>query len=128
MIAIRLSCLLGSLVAVGACGDDGGSQPGEELFPPKPECMGESIVPYMGSNPQVISTLEIGTAMDGFDLDNDGKPDNKLAAVASLAGSAIADSLAAYDIVIPIELFDVTGAAADTCVKFAIYLGDYVVD
>ncbi len=126
--AIRLSCLLGSLVAVGACGDDGGTQPGEELFPPKPECMGESIVPYMGSHKQVISSLEIGTAMDGFDLDHDGKPDNKLAAVASLAGTAIADSLKAYDIVIPIEMFDVTGATADTCVKFAIYLGDYVVD
>jgi hypothetical protein len=90
--------------------------------------MGESIVPYMGSHEQVISALEIGTAMDGFDLDGDGKPDNKLAAVASLAGSAIADSLKAYDIVIPIEMFDITGAAADTCVKFAIYLGDYVVD
>lgn len=126
--AIRLSCLLGSLVAVGACGDDGGTQPGEELFPPKPECMGESIVPYMGSNQQVINQLEIGTAMDGFDLDNDGKPDNKLAAVASLAGTAIADSLAAYDIVIPIEMFDLTAAADDACVKFAIYLGDYVVD
>jgi hypothetical protein len=126
--AIRLSCLLGSLVAVGACGDDGGTQPGEELFPPKPECMGESIVPYMGSQKQVISALEIGTAMDGFDLDGDGKPDNKLAAVASLAGSAIADSLKAYDIVIPIEMFDVTGATPDTCIKFAIYLGDYVVD
>ena len=125
---LRLSCLLGSLVAVGACGDDGGTQPGEELFPPKPECMGEAITPYMGSNKQVISELEIGTAMDGFDLDNDGKPDNKLAAVASLAGSAIADSLKAYDIVIPIEMFDLTGAAADACVKFAIYLGDYVVD
>ncbi len=128
MIAIRLSCVLGSLVAVGACGDDGGTQPGEELFPPKPECQGATITPYQGTSQQVISALEIGTAMDGFDLDHDGKPDNKLAAVASLAGSAIADSLRAYDIVIPIEMFDVTGAAADTCVKFAIYLGDYVVD
>ncbi len=126
--AIRLSCLLGSLVAVSACGDDGGTQTGDELFPPKPECMGEMIKPYMGTNAQVISNLEIGTAMDGFDLDHDGKPDNKLAAVASLAGSAIADSLKAYDIVIPIEMFDLAGTAADTCVKFAIYLGDYVVD
>ena len=125
--AIRLSCLLGSL-AIAACGDDGGSGQGEELFPPKPECTGDSIVPYMGSNPQVISKLEIGTAMDGFDLDKDGKPDNKLSAVSSLAGSSIADSFKSYDIVIPIEMFDLAGAAADTCVKFAIYLGDYVVD
>jgi hypothetical protein len=128
---LRLSCvfgMLGGLAMIGACGDDGGTQPGDDLFPAKPECTGESIVPYAGSNPQVISKLEIGTAMDGFDLDHDGKPDNKLAAVASLAGSAIADSLKAYDIVIPIEMFDLQGAAPDTCVKFAIYLGDYVVD
>lgn len=125
-----LSCLLASTLSLGlvACGDDGGTQPGEELFPPKPECEGEAITPYQGSNPQVISALEIGTAMDGFDLDHDGKPDNKLAAVASLAGSAIADSLKNYEIVIPIEMFDLQSAAADACVKFAIYLGDYVVD
>ena len=87
--------------------------------PTKPECEGAAIVAYQGTHPQVISKLEIGTAADGFDLDGDGKPDNKLAAVASLAKSAIDDSLKNYEIVIPLEFFDVAAAAPDTCVKFA---------
>lgn len=111
---------------LGACGDDGDG--GSELFPPKPECSGAEVVPYSGMQQQVISKLEIGAATDGFDLDGDGDPDNKLAAVASLAKSAIEDSFKDYSIVIPLEFFDLTSAAADTCVKFAIYLGDYVTD
>ena len=117
--------LLAGAALLGACGDDGG---GAELFPPKPECMGDGITAYQGMHPQVISHLEIGSSADGFDLDNDGKPDNKLAAVASLAKSAIDDSFKNYSIVIPIEFFDLQAAAADSCVKFAIYLGAYVTD
>lgn len=118
-------CLLAGATLVGACGDDGGSG---NLFPIKPECTGDAITPYAGVQPQVISHLEIGNAADGFDLDHDGKPDNKLAAVASLAKSAIDDSFKNYDIIIPFEFFDLAAAAPDTCVKFAIYLGDYVTD
>lgn len=98
------------------------------MFPDKPECEGAAITPYAGSNPQVISKLSIGEAKDGFDLDNDGDPDNKLAAVGSLAQSSIDDSFKAYDILIPFEFFDLAAAAPDTCVKFGIYLGDYVTD
>ena len=110
---------------LGACGDDGG---GTELFPPKPACNDTAITPYQGMQQQVISNLEIGSATDGFDLDHDGHPDNKLAAVASLAKSAIADSFKNYSIVIPLEFFDLPSAAPDTCVKFAIYLGAYATD
>ena len=117
--------LLCVLLASACGGDDGG---GEELFTPKPECMGESVTPYAGTFPQVISTLAIGSVEDGFDLDKDGKPDNKLAAVGSLAQSAIDDSFKNYDILIPIEYFDFASVAKDECVKFAIYLADYVTD
>jgi hypothetical protein len=106
----------------------GGSESPGELFPPKPECEGEAITALAGTQPQVISKLEIGTAADGFDLDNDGDPDNKLAAVASIAKGAIDDSINNYSIIIPIEFFDLQAAAPDTCVKFAIYLGAYVPD
>ena len=112
------------LSIAAACGNN----PPRELFTPKPECKGDSVVPYMGSHQQVISNLSIGTAMDGFDLDGDGKPDNKLAAVSSLAMSAISDSFKNESIVIPIEFFDMPTVAADTCVKFAIYLGAYATD
>jgi hypothetical protein len=114
-----------SLAIAMGCG--GGGSEGN-LFEEKPECTGEAITAYAGTQPQVISKLEIGAAADGFDLDGDGKPDNKLAAVSSVAKSAIDDSLANYDIVIPIEFFDLAAAAKDQCVKFAIYLGDYVND
>lgn len=114
-----------SLAFAVGCGGDGGS---ESLFEEKPECTGEGITAYAGTHPQVINKLEIGSAADGFDLDGDGKPDNKLAAVSSIAKSAIDDSLANFEIVIPIEFFDLQAAAKDTCVKFAIYLGDYVND
>jgi hypothetical protein len=124
----RLSLFTAVLLA-GACGDDGGGgKEPENLFPDKPECEGEAITPFSGSHPQVISKLAIGSTQDGFDLDNDGDPDNKLAAVGSLAQSSIDDSFKAYDILIPFEFFDLAAAAPDTCVKFGIYLGDYVTD
>ena len=112
------------VVAAGCGGDEGGGN----LFPEKAECEGEAIAPYAGTQPQVISTLEIGGFEDGFDLDHDGKPDNKLAAVSSIAMTPIKEALAKYEILIPIEFFDMPAAAADTCVKFAIYLGKYVPD
>ncbi|HVK85536.1 MAG TPA: putative metal-binding motif-containing protein [Kofleriaceae bacterium] len=123
------------MASLSACGDDGGvtpplpdAQPLEPLFPEKPECQGQAIAPYTGSHPQMMSKLAIGTAADGFDLDGDGDPDNKLAAVGSLAQGSIDDSFKDYDILIPFEFFDLAAAAPDACVKFAIYLGDYVTD
>jgi hypothetical protein len=115
-------------VLVGAAAACGGGDGPEELFQPKPECEGVPVEALSGVQPQVINKLEIGTAADGFDLDNDGDPDNKLAAVASIAKSAIDDSLKNYSIVIPFEFFDLDAAAEDTCVKFAIYLGAFVPD
>jgi Putative metal-binding motif len=114
-----------SLAFAVGCGGEGGS---ENLFEEKPECTGETITAYAGSNPQVINKLEIGATADGFDLNGDGKPDNKLAAVSSIAKNAIDDSLKNYEIVIPIEFFDLQARAKDACVKFAIYLGDYTQD
>jgi hypothetical protein len=118
--------LLLGLVAASlgaACGGD--SSGGKQLFTPKPECMGDPVTPYAGTMPQVISSLAIGSVQDGFDLDGDGKPDNKLSAVSSLAMSAIDDSMKNYEIIIPLEYFDLASVAADTCVKFAIYYGDF---
>src|SRR5262245_37073912 len=117
--------LLLCVLLASACG---GEEGGDELFTPKPECMGAEIAPYTGTFPQVISKLAIGSVEDGFDLDKDGKPDNKLAAVSSLAQSAIDDSFLNYDILIPIEFFDFPAVAKDECVKFAIYLADYTTD
>jgi putative metal-binding protein len=114
-----------ALVVVAACGSD---TTRKQLFTPKPECMGDPITPYQGTDPVVINTLAIGSLMDGFDLDGDGKPDNKLSAVSSLAQSQIDNSIKNYEIVIPIEYFDMPMVAQDSCVKFAIYLGKFDTD
>jgi hypothetical protein len=116
--------VLGLMLATACGGDDGRG----ELFTPKPECTGDSVTAFAGSHPQVISKLAIGSVEDGFDLDGDGKPDNKLAAVSSLAQASIDDSFKNYDILIPMEFFDFDTVAPDQCVKFAIYLAEYVTD
>lgn len=124
-----LSLTLWGVAAAGclaACGGDDDRLP--PLFEPRPECMGESIVPLAGQHQQLISFLEIGDLADGFDLDGDGRPDNKLAGVGALARDAIQESLDEYDILIPLEMFDFATPAADSCVKFALYLGVYKLD
>ncbi|HEV7555487.1 MAG TPA: putative metal-binding motif-containing protein [Kofleriaceae bacterium] len=124
---MRNHALIAFVFGVAACGGGGESTPPKtNLFPPKPECQGMPVTIYAGTNPQIISHLAIGMAADGFDLDGDGKPDNKLAAVSSIAQSAIDDSFANYEILIPMEFFDApTTLDTDACVKFAIYLGAY---
>ena len=120
-----IAMLFGSCAwLAGACGDNEGLNP----FVARPECKGTAVTAYQGTQPQVISKLSIGSREDGFDFSGDGEPDNKLAATASIAQGAIDDALSNYEIVIPIEFFDLQGAAADECVKFAVYLGDYVKD
>jgi len=107
-----------------ACGEDA---PGP-LFEPKPECEGASITPFSGDPQNVISFIEIGDLADGFDLDGDGEPDNKLAAVGSLARAPIQEALDDYSLMIPLEFYDLPAAAEDSCVKFSLYLGLYKTD
>lgn len=119
-VALTMSAAL-----FGACGSESVKPP---LWEPVPECEGEAIVALSGQHQMVISNLEIGELDDGFDLDRDGEPDNKLAAVRSLARSAIQDSFESFEIVIPMEFFDFETPGEDECVKFAIYVGQYRLD
>ena len=124
-----LAALL-TLSTVGqlGCGGDNTVAKDPDLFEPKPECAGAPVVP-LGTGPKlVISKLQIGQATEGLDLDGDGKIDNKLSGVANLAASAIDDSFKDYSVILPIEFFDLPSVIADTCVKFAIYLGEYALD
>ncbi len=104
-----------------------GSSPAP-LCADKPECTGEAVAPLAGGHQMVISSLEIGALMDGFDLDHDGEPDNKMSTVGAIANPAIQDSFDTFSIVIPMEFFDLQGVGADSCVKFALYLGQYQLD
>ena len=130
-----LSLVCGSILAFFgvACGGGGDNPPADAgppdargtIFPPVPECEGVDVLPLMGGQALVISHLEIGTAMDGFDLDHDGDKDNKLAGVGSLANGPIRESLDKFEIVIPFEFFDFPSVAVDACVKFGIYMAHY---
>ncbi len=123
--------ILTAILALGmavSCGGEDDSQP-ENLFDLKPECEGEPITALQGSHQMVISALQIGSVEDGFDLDGDGEPDNKMASIASLAMVPLEDSFLDYTVVIPMEFFDMpTIDSDDECVKFAVYAGTYLLD
>ncbi|HEX4452884.1 MAG TPA: putative metal-binding motif-containing protein [Kofleriaceae bacterium] len=118
-----------AVTITAACSSNSSNKPEPNPnFQPKPECMGQSITTLGGMHPQVISQLSIGTAADGFDLNGDGTPDNKLAAVSSLAMSSIMDAFNNYEVVIPLEYFNFTTPGPTGCVKFAMYYGAFDVD
>ncbi len=60
-----------------------------------------------------------------MDLDKDGSPDNKMAALGSLAADSIEAGLADYSLLLPFEFFDAPELADDECIKFAVYQGEY---
>ena len=113
-IRILASCALA--LPLYACGsDDVAQQPDAgSLFPPKPECQGQSIAQFTGMHTQVFSKLAIGSQADGFDLDGDGRPDNKLQGVGALANPAIQDSLNDYSLLIPMVMTGLWVTAATT--------------
>lgn len=124
-----------SLLATAACGgggdgDDDTVTPDARgsLFPEVPPCNDTPMPAFAGSPRVIMSHLEIGDLEDGFDLDGDGNPDNKLAGARALAGGAIDDAFGDYSLMIPFEFYDMPAVATDDCVKFAIYLGKYAQD
>ena len=119
-----LLVVLGVLAWGWGCGSDGP----ERLFPAKAPCNETPIVPLTGQHQMVISSLEIGSSDDGFDLDGDGETDNRLAALSTLARGAIEDQFETFSMVIPLEFFDFPTTSADDCAKLAVYLGQYALD
>lgn len=111
------------VAAIGALSIGCGSK--KDPFAPVPECMGASIVPFMGDRTMVVSSLAIADADEGFDLDLDGKPDNKLSPLGSLGNDSIKMSFTQkHDIILPIEMFGYSGADT-TCTKFVYYVGKF---
>ncbi|HMU39084.1 MAG TPA: putative metal-binding motif-containing protein [Pseudomonadota bacterium] len=100
----------------------------ENPFAAKPECTGEKVQFKKGSRGLVVSNLEIAAVGVGLDLDGDGKPDNKLGAVASLANPELEGTFKEkHDVVIPMEFFGATSGDS-SCTKFAMYLGQFLKD
>ena len=120
-VAHEDACLFGLLIC--GCGD----KADKVLFTPKPECMGDAVVPYAGTFPQVINTLAIGRRRRWLRSRRRRQgPDNKLAAVASLAMSSITDAVSNYEITSSRSNISTCRRSPSTrCVKFAIYLGAF---
>ena len=113
--------LIVSAICIAALGCSNKKDP----FAPVPECMGPTIVPFMGSRQMVVASLAIADADEGFDLDLDGKPDNKLSPLAALANDSIKMSFTQkHDIILPIEMFGYEGSD-NTCTKFVYYVGKF---
>jgi hypothetical protein len=94
-------------------------------FKPVPECKGPTLTPLAGDRQMVISTLSIADQNVGFDLNRDGKIDNVLAALSSVAQPYIDASFnQRHDLVVPVELFGYSGVDAP-CVKLAFYVGKF---
>jgi hypothetical protein len=125
----RYYILTAALVVALGCGgnEDADGEP-DNFFTPKPECEGEPITALTGQHQMIISALQIGGAEDGFDLDGDGVIDNKMSAISGLARQSLEDSFANYEVVLPLEFFDLDTVQADECVKFAVYAGRYILD
>ena len=71
---------------------------------------------------QKVTSLAIAKAADGCDLNGDGKPDNKLNALASLAGGPLSDSITKGQVVL---LFEPLSFVTDgTAFTFDLLIGD----
>ncbi len=135
------------VAGIAACGGGGGggapdaaplpdAAPSFDARPPDagpvtldtPECAGETLLATQGVFPMVVSTLQIGAASDGFDLDGDGFKDNKLGGIGQLARESIEEAFERRDLVVPLEMADVPALAADDCVKVAFHVGRYKLD
>ena len=78
--------------------------------------------PHQGDLSLVVSALAILPLGTSYDLDGDGDPDNKVAAIGSISQSYIDDGLAAGTMVLPVEIFD-RDPDPDACVKLGLYTG-----
>jgi hypothetical protein len=134
VVAAAAAVVGASAVAIVGCsggtravdmGPDLARDPNCKPFQPAPECRPNDLMVQVlgGSRQLVVSSLAIAKFSEGFDLNCDGRPDNKLSPLGALANQSITDAfMTTHDIVLPIEMFGYTGA--DTaCAKFAFYLG-----
>lgn len=94
--------------------------------PPSNLC--DDVVVTAGSSAwsMIVSSFAIGMQADGYDLDGDGLPDNRLAAISTLATSGIDDAFAAYDFIVVWEMFG--DPAVGDSVAVAQYAGFYRLD
>lgn len=114
--------LLCALLTTAGCGSEADRG---NPFAPLPECQGASVAYGKGDRTLVIAALDLAASTEGFDLDGDGKIDNKLGVISSLASDSLQQTFQKrHDVIIPLEFYGATGADTE-CSKFALYLGQF---
>ncbi len=94
-------------------------------FASVPACVGPEITPLEGSRQLVMSSLKIADFGEGFDLDGDKVPDNKLALLGPLANpSLMPEFQTGFQVMIGVELYGYDGKDS-SCVKSAMFLGAF---
>ena len=103
--------------ALGCSSEEGSVQAGARVHGPDASCRS------WASRRWSISSLAIADFDEGFDLDLDGKPDNKLAPLGSLANDTIRTRSPRSTTSSCPSSCSATKAATSTCTKFAFYVG-----
>jgi hypothetical protein len=89
------------------------------------DCGGDPLIAHQGDLAMTVSAFDFDPIATSYDLNGDGQPDNKMAALASISSPLTADGLAMGTFVVAIEIFD-RDADPDACLKLAAYRGTCV--
>ena len=122
---------------LAACSDDdddtnqnNNSQPDAGVHPDAyiGPCHDDPVPVFEGSHQVLVNYLRIAPTAVGFDLNYDGRVDNLLGVLGSVANSELNSSMEGGDIIIPMEFFGVDSDANDDCLNFSFYIGVFPPD
>lgn len=91
-------------------------------------CQDDPVPAFEGSHQVVINDLQIAKPEEGFDLNYDGRTDNLLGLLGSVANSELSTSMENGDIIIPIEFYGLDDPQNDECLNFSFYVGIFAPD
>lgn len=140
MKSVLVSLLVaGSMVLVAGCSDD--NKPGDNnntedagtdaIVRPDAyigDCQDDPVPVFEGSHQTLLNHLGIASPSVGIDLDYDGRPDNLLGPLGSIANGYIEDSMEIAEIIIPMEFFGLDSDTDDDCLNFTFLVGTFAPD
>ncbi len=123
----------GAIGALSGCGDDDATADAGVDARVRPDayvgaCQDDPVPVFEGSHQVVINSLQIASSDEGFDLNYDGKVDNLLGLLGSVANAELEDSVANGDIFIPFEFFGLDNPISDDCFNISLYIATYPPD
>jgi hypothetical protein len=92
------------------------------------DCQDDPVPVFEGSHQTLLNHLAIASPTAGIDLDFDGRKDNLLGSLGSIANGYIDDSMEVAEIIIPMEFFGLDSDTDDDCVNFTFLVGTFAPD